>query len=653
MKWGQHINSQLRIIREKVLKDAIFFLTEGREESAVVPTSYMDKLWEESFEIFQKHTSKFRINIDSDYKEKWLDLQKSKIGKKSASDLKVIYLCGPEPLNDLKVLLENGIRREHIWAIEVDTNEYKRAVVELKEVYPFIKIFKGKVETFFDIYPEVYDIIYLDACASLPNEKNNTHKILNIIFNKQKLSELSVLITNFSHPDETNHSLMEEYVDILSSFYFSNKIPFKNDDGDVYTVNSLQSEGDKHTYEEVKEIIRNNFTFYYESFITRFIYEIASFYSPYSKAFSNTNSASMFFKMNKLNNNFSKEISQLIGKDFDITNSFGIHNSDEYPQQYFLHYLKNNNIDWMLNFFTEKGNKTCCISDSIKLVDYLMRVVDYLSIESSNIISDLLRDEIKSAISSENFFDSLIRYSCDVPGPQLLLQLLIYQVGYPYHMNTSRLERFNYTAKNTKMYTDLFVFDKCRYLYDWIPTVDLFSDGFKKIEIQIISRIIINRLNKLLNNDFHPIFDYGNFFGIYEEREFGFETIGIAARNEIVPEDISRKSSITVAESILIEIKEKLLAFSEREEAHILFKSVFPFGSAYLTLEDPNNDLINEIFKVRNNEDYTKILSRSDNNLYVSFSSHQTLEISKRHCEIVQKILKRYGINSILKEHID
>lgn len=642
-------------VRENVLKNAIKYLTEERKESPIVTEKYMDTMWGKSLKLYNKHISHFNIDIDHQYKDIWIELQKSKVGRKKPSDLKVIYLCGPEPLNDLKVLLDNGIRRENIWAIESGRKEYQRAVEELKEMYPFVKIFKGKVEVFFEIYPESYDIIYIDACASLPNDENNTHKMIYSIFNKQKLTDLSVLITNFSHPDISNNSLINEYTDILSAFYYANKIPMKDEEGVEFSRDTLQSE-DYVTIAEIRKMIEKDFSFYYQSFITRFIYELANFYSPYSKAMSNLSSCGMFFKMSdKLNNNFIKEISSLIGNELNMPTSMKFHESGEYPQQYFLYFLENLNIKWLENFFIERSNKVCSIADSVRLVNYITKIIYNIeSNESFKTVITLFRDEIRSAISPKNFFDNALSYSCDIPQPHLISQLLVNQVGYPYHLNTARLERYSYTAKAKEMFTDLFVFDKCRYLYDWIPTVDLFTEGFKKFEIQLISRIIINRFNKILNRAFSPIFEFGNLFGFYEEKNFGYSTKDIPKRNVVVSENVVMdKDVVDISKDILNEIKQKLLVFTLKEEAHILFNNSLPCGTAYLEIEDVTNKLFKQMIKIQNESNFKDIIRISDGNIYVILRSSQSLELSKRQCGIVNNVLKKNGIAATIISYLD
>jgi hypothetical protein len=645
-------------IREEVIKNAINYLTDSRESSAVVTTDYMEKMWGECLNLFSPHFSKFNIKLDEEYKKQWLNLQRSKVGKKKASELKVVYLCGPEPTNDLKVLLKYGVSRENIWAVETGKKEYASALKELRETFPFIKIFKGKLETFLEVTPDVFDIIYFDSCSTIPNKQFKTHEIIYKIFYNQKLSDIGILITNFSEPN-TEPKVMDRYLDIMSAYYFANKLPSIDEENKEYTTESFCS-GDFITLEEVRERINKDYLFYYQSFITRFIYDIATFYAPYSRAFSNPSYAGLFFKPDVVNNKkFSKNLKNIIGEnDYDIPNSTKLHNISDYPHQYFFENLKcidkNNDYDWLKKFFSDNQSLLCSIEDSIKIVDYLL--LGLSNIDSRNSLKtafNILRTEVLEGISSNNFFDKNLYYTCDIPFSHLLTQLLIYQLGYPYHLNLERVKRYTYKAKDTTMFTDVLVFDKCRYLYEWIPTIDLFAEGIKKIELQIIARICINRFNKVLNIAFSDIFHGGNIFCYDEENQLGYSTVDMPPRY-VINKKSSKSNKLSnkeIAEKIITEIEEKVGAYLNNNASFISSQNPLPLGNAYLTKLDRRKGVVKELINL--SEKHADIYSFSDNNLFVRVQAHQSLEINKKKCEIVKSILNKYDIECEIKEYIN
>ncbi len=46
------------------------------------------------------------------------------------------------------------------------------------------------------------------------------------------------------------------------------------------------------------------------------------------------------------------------------------------------------------------------------------------------------------------------------------------------------------------MYLDMIVLDECRYLYDWMPSIDMLLDGFSDIERQLSYRFALDGISK-------------------------------------------------------------------------------------------------------------------------------------------------------------
>ena len=93
----------------------------------------------------------------------------------------------------------------------------------------------------------------------------------------------------------------------------------------------------------------------------------------------------------------------------------------------------------------------------------------------------------------------------DRPHSNILLDVLINQLAYPFHSNTKRNLRYSYTAKSTQMYTDVSVYDECRYIYDWLPAVDQIEKALFDYSYQYVFRFAIDGLVKtrqLYNNEF-------------------------------------------------------------------------------------------------------------------------------------------------------
>ena len=128
--------------RSRIWKKAIEGLTIKRQQSAILSEikiremrRYLHQKSEYTAGIFDKDESV--INGFSDF----LNQVNS---EKKASELKVIYFCGPEPENDLNVMLDYGIKIENVWALEQDRTMYGEAVNKAREKYPTLKVYRQK-----------------------------------------------------------------------------------------------------------------------------------------------------------------------------------------------------------------------------------------------------------------------------------------------------------------------------------------------------------------------------------------------------------------------------------------------------------------------------------------------------------------------------
>ena len=90
-----------------------------------------------------------------------------------------------------------------MWAIEKDPETLKKAFERIKSSnMRNVRLFKGDILDFIKFHPEKFDIIYFDACGTLPSAKQNTLKVIGYVFLYNKLTFPGALITNFSFPPE-------------------------------------------------------------------------------------------------------------------------------------------------------------------------------------------------------------------------------------------------------------------------------------------------------------------------------------------------------------------------------------------------------------------------------------------------------------------
>lgn len=106
---------------------------------------------------------------------------------------------------------------------------------------------------------------------------------------------------------------------------------------------------------------------------------------------------------------------------------------------------------------------------------------------------------------------------CDLFLFHQIKEVLFRQLAVPYHVNTSKTKRWKYKAKETPMYMDLLILDECRYLYDWMPTIDMMTASLNDFERHLSFRFILDGLSKHRR---------------YYNSEFFFGTACIGANND-------------------------------------------------------------------------------------------------------------------------
>jgi len=135
--------------------------------------------------------------------KKWEHFFNSNQKLKSPSELRVAYFSGPNPENDLSVLVKYGVLPENVWDFESENKTYDTAIISaLESEFPFVKIHKGKIQNFFKYTPLKFDIIYLDFCGTITSIDNL--RVITTLFYHQALSSPGALITNFAFPKEEN-----------------------------------------------------------------------------------------------------------------------------------------------------------------------------------------------------------------------------------------------------------------------------------------------------------------------------------------------------------------------------------------------------------------------------------------------------------------
>lgn len=440
--------------------------------------------------------------------------------------MKVAYLAGPNPENDLEILVKHGILPENVWAFELDKNIYNQAVMAaLESKFPFIKIYQLPITSFFEIAPIKFDLIYLDMCGSLASkERKNLHTIVSLL-HLHTLNSPGILITNCALPSREDDSVGWDMLSKLCTCYLYPKDFLESDEPEEHELEE-GAIANGYDPDEFLEVVQDNLEFYYGQFITRLISDLASVVVPYTR-FASQKISKLFFKSQE----FDREREGIV-KNFyhfqDVENdekNRSVHeryrlNGDviseagSYPLLWTMASLyKPRNLYSMQDNLSDK-NYPQFINEDLQFKEYAESFLRQLSPDISinppgkSTVENLEKIILLCDKSLKEFYkETLIELSnkrwweevhlfCDVFLFHQVVELLVRQLSVPYHVNIEATTRWTYKAKQHRMFLDLIVLDECRYVYDWMPTIDMIDNGLGSLNRQLAYRFALDGMNK-------------------------------------------------------------------------------------------------------------------------------------------------------------
>lgn len=508
------------ISREKLIKHAISSLTAKRMDSYLVTKEHLENITE-YFNSMLFSTRQWR---DSDNEGKnlynwlywggkasWMEFYDTICKPKSANELKVLYLSGPEPYNDIDVLCSNGIRLENIWAIESDKPTYSKAVQSLIESGVQIKIHRGNLAEFFELTNHEFDIIYCDACSPLLSPQQSPLETIKQIFLNKRLSSLSALITNFAEPSN-NYNWNEIFA---AWFGTRDSLCVPESDKEFGGIPEKVQ-----FYTEYCQDINLHLSSYYDKFLTSFIPNLGSEIIPMwqltslSSVQSNhlLNEQSLFKELKSIRE-YKCNIESV--RDLIYNVQHFLLAIDAYPLLNWTRIIRETfPKDHVLNKFLDSNRRKLTIEDALYIGSLLKRFEEAQT-DFNTFIYNICGEKLKETLVNLDFFDRNMHIACDIPMKNLFVELLIGLYGHPYIAHAGKNLSLKYKAKETWMYSDVFIFDQCRYLYDFLPTLDLWDSFFQNLANQTIVRGCIDgiRRNHLQLNA--SLFKWGFIEGVY------------------------------------------------------------------------------------------------------------------------------------------
>lgn len=263
-----------QFVRQSILTSAVESLTIRRKQAPLVLENELQQVLEFALQSIGDPSLVAPVAEET---EKWLAAYRIKVGTKRAADLKVLYLCGPEPMNDLTVLTALGVNPNNVWAVESGREEFKQAIRQVAESGTAVKVHHGNLGEFFEHFPETFDLVYYDACGPFAGGKPNTLDPILRLFAGARLEPLSALITNFSDiPGEKADRFAQligayfryRYRDLPKEFWGSGLDP------------AICQADDR----ELVAFIKSNPAPFYSDFITRLLTDLARYWIPNCRA---------------------------------------------------------------------------------------------------------------------------------------------------------------------------------------------------------------------------------------------------------------------------------------------------------------------------------------------------------------------------------
>ncbi|MGZ2430447.1 hypothetical protein [Rhizobium redzepovicii] len=492
------------LARERVINSAISALAANRTDATLCRRTYVREV-RDTLVANGGYDAVVAAKLTTETIDRWEAFYDSVTQARDAENLKVAYLCGPNPENDLRVFCAAGILPENIWAFESDANVHDKAVASaLASEFPFIKIINSAIDTFLEASPMRFDIIYLDFCGPLPsrNKKQKTLLAISRVLARHALNSPGALITNVSLPTEVGDAAGRA---LLAKLVASYLYPKEFLEGEIDTTpEGPIAQG--HEFDDWLAIVSADLEDYYGQFVTRVLMDHASFISPYSRFPKNSKIFANFFK--KMPEAESKALVESAfhfvrseeGGGGDVIVDAGQYpvlwtfaaldkktnaNDENYPQWVNLDAEFASFADLFLSQLRTDGQKDELIRNTCELTFSML----------AHAGADAFLTAPLAKVVNEHSFQDYYQF-CDLVLAHQIVELLFRQVAVPYHFNVEMTRRWRYQAKDTPMFMDMAILDECRYLYDWMPTTEMVSAGFSDIERQLVYRFALDGVGK-------------------------------------------------------------------------------------------------------------------------------------------------------------
>jgi len=480
--------------RLKALRHAVAVLTGATGKGRILDHNLVEKVTLDAARHLHRYTDlgfgnrEFIKEVDN-WKARFAKGQNSK----TASELRVLFLAGPQPSNDIKALIDLGISQFNITAVEKDEKVYSVAKSDLERNGYSVKLNRCSLASHFRIDQTKYDIVYFDATGPFMGGDPNTLAPILELFTHNRLSQYSVLISNYSqvYPDT------QAKFSALCAAYFSTRMV---DIPHSFASSAVDPALTAYEPTLLLPLVNAKIDEFYSEFITRFTVDLGRFVIPGSRSITTKGARRWIFHPDKdkvdaiIKGIFRPPQTRPLSGNFRqwLTQSLARHTADicptSYPLYAFLEYSKLlSGSDPVGEVFRNHSVNNVPMRGLLPLIFTLNRIIE----GHWDVISDLAKD-----LSVGVWLDRTGGLFCDVPMPHLVLNALLGVNGLPYHPVPADCLRFKYKSRKTEMYCDCIVFDQCRELYNSLPEPQNFiSTLAENYPFQLLVRAMLDRMS--------------------------------------------------------------------------------------------------------------------------------------------------------------
>ncbi len=525
------------------LMHAVTLLTNRRDEAAIVPADYVEKVKAALLASDAPGDAVTAAACEQSDIDSWKAFRANSVGTRRAEELTVAYLAGPEPSNDLLALVALGLRPENIWAFEIDPQAIATGMTDLRTLgLRGIKFVPVSMDDYLIGTPRRFDIIYFDACGPLPSDKQKTVRLIVDIFKSGALAPLGVLISNFSRPDISKPHTLTDYASLVASYLFPKG--FVEDNGSMIEGPSAYGYDLRNQTNNAKcflSKVQADFEAHYGAFITRQIIDIAEIVAPTVRLTSSklykvlfdedwkkaAARGRRFVKFNPTTfvadeegtdddelatkPETDKESGQAPEAEVKMDQGGGesvadiemdgdaIVDSSLFSLVWTLAALGFYEIDEnfeappaSVKMFARAWKNQLCGSPAGAVAIEDLIAAFYAWRHDKSLWSPAMK-----AIGSFPYQKEM-PFLCDVPSDELGFYPAFAQLAYPAHPNIREARRWRYVAegKTTPMFLDVIAFDECRYVYDWLSAMHLVTNDWLDRSAQLTFRFALDAIVK-------------------------------------------------------------------------------------------------------------------------------------------------------------